>query len=70
MKVLKDKKEFQKTLNLPKNLLLDDSKIQCYEMNEKNKCYLRRHKELLMRKDAIDAFRKRDIKASKKKSGP
>jgi hypothetical protein len=60
MKVLKDKKEFQKTLNLPKNLVPDDSKIQCYEMNEKNKCYARRHKELLIRKDAIELFRKRD----------
>jgi hypothetical protein len=60
MKVLKDKKEFQKSLKLPKNFLLDDSKIQCYEMNEKNKCYARRHKELLTRKESIENFKKRD----------
>jgi transposase-like protein len=71
MKVLKEKKEFQKTQNLPKNLMTDDSKIQCYEMNEKNKCYARRHKELLNRIESLEKFKKRDQKALKKvKSGP
>jgi len=45
--------------------IIDEPKIHCYEMNQKNKCYARRHKQLL----AQAVFRKYTKKRDKKVEG-
>lgn len=45
---------------------MEEAKIHCYEMNERNKCYARRHKDLLARCEQLHKLRKRQTKAAKK----